>query len=418
MRRLFCFPLIIGAALTAACSDSLGPEPQFSQQITIDDLEGILAARATRVKIKASAGAPPVIADEVEVQGADEVTKDERIESSVEQLIPATSGCGGTLTLALGGIEVQFNSATEFEGEDSDELSCTEFVGLVQDALDQGKKPAVKAVRDAPSAPQAPDDDTFIAAELELGDGSRTPEIRINVAAANLQGCGTLSAPPAGCLGVLKVLNVPFLVVDGTTELEAEMPDLMGEVDFEGVVASVDPGASCTVGTVTLVDGTVIRVVVGTDIKDGSGDDDQLDDLCEVEDALAADMVVEADGEGVVTDTSPLTLIAIEIEFEVEEELEDVAGEVDFEGRVASVDREAGSCGLGTVTLAGGTVIKIVTGTEIDARSPSHDRLENLCQVAEALEDDQAVVADGRGVVADTGPRTIVASRVRFEIED
>ena len=93
----------------------------------------------------------------------------------------------------------------------------------------------------------------------------------------------------------------------------------MGEREFEGIVLSVD----VTAGTVTLKDGTIIRIVAGTEIDAEPGDDDHLPSLAAVQSALAAGNIVEAEGEGLVKSTDTLTIDAIEIEFKVDAQEED-----------------------------------------------------------------------------------------------
>lgn len=416
--RTSALGLLVGAGLlVAACSDGTGPvvQPQFSRQITIEELEDILSLTdgPTRVEIEAPAGPSPLIADEVEVEGADELTDEESVESPVEDVTPGINCPSGTLTLELGGIEVDFNSTTEFEGEDDEELTCAQFVAAVEAGLAAGV--VVEAEREPATAPQDPGDGTFLAAELKLEEGSDHPEIEINVGEDNFFTAGTGGCPTeigtedvAGCL---KVLGVVFAIVEGVTELEAEMPEIVDEVEFEGIVASADPGASCAVGTIRLTDGTIIHVVGETDIENESGDDDQLDDVCQVEDALDDDQIVEAEGKGVVTDDAPLTIDAIEVEFELEDP------DLDFEGNIASVDPEGASCTVGTVMLTNGTVIELNAETEIENSSGGDKQLDDLCQVEAALEDN-TVEADGEGMVTDTSPLTVIASKVKFEIRD
>lgn len=419
--RTSALGLLVGAGLLlAACSDGTGPvvQPQFSRQITFDEFEEILTGGAARAEIEIvplslSGGGLPIAA-EVELKGPDEMDDEERIESPVTGLDESM----GTLTLKLGEIKVEFTATTEFEDESGDELTLDEFVNRVRAAL--ADEPAVEVERDPLTPPQDPDEGTFVAAKIELDDEADEPELELNIDPDNLIPCSASS--PAGCLGVLKVLNVEIVLLKDETELEAEVPDLAGEVDFEGVVEDVErEGTSCRLGTVTLMDGTIIKLVEGTEIEHQSGDDDQLDDLCEVEEALAGDglVIVEADGEGVVDPGPPLTIVAIEIEFEVEERAEDVAGKVDFEGVVEGVERAGESCRLGTVTLEDGTVVRLALGTEIEDGSGDADQLGDLCAVEQALGEAGVVVeADGEGVLEELSPPRILATKVNFETRD
>ncbi len=103
-------------------------------------------------------------------------------------------------------------------------------------------------------------------------------------------------------------------MIDGTTTIHAEHPDLEGQQEFEGLVQSVD----VTGNSVTLVDGTIIRLSVGTMIeaREGDGDEGHLVSLADVRAALTAGRSVKAEGEGLVASTMPRTIDAVEIEFE------------------------------------------------------------------------------------------------------
>src|SRR3989442_15158056 len=86
-------------------------------------------------------------------------------------------------------------------------------------------------------------------------------------------------------------------LADGTTKLKQENPELEGVREFEGTVQSVDQTAK----TVTLKDGTVIRIVAGTefDAREGN-EDDHLTSLAAVQDALTAGKTVKTEGRGLV----------------------------------------------------------------------------------------------------------------------
>ncbi len=331
-RVKFFMAVILGFAL-AACDDtgSTGPgsgfgQPQFSRDVTFEEFQDILEAEGTiRVEIELLPG-QPLVAGEVEIESPDEVADEEKVESRILGL--PGSDCAGTgrILLTLEPAEVQFSSATEFEDDaaDEDDISCEEFVSRVQAALNAGEQPPVEAERPPPVGAagtivaQAPDDPVFGSTEIELEDGEDEDELEINIDMDNLGACG--SGAPMDCLGVLTVLNVPIFIVDGVTELEAELDDLTDEFDFEGIVASVELDSSDpTLGSVTLADGRVIRVVMETEIED-SGDDDRLASLEEVKTAVEDDgETVEVEGEG-VEGTAPNTIVAIEIRFEIEDD--------------------------------------------------------------------------------------------------
>ena len=199
---------------------------------------------------------------------------------------------------------------------------------------------------------------------------------------------------------------IELRVSEGLTELEVELPDAAGETEFEGIVQSVN----LVENSFTLVGGAIVRIVEGTEIEEAD-DDDELGSLVAVADALDAGLTVEAEVDGVVESTDPFTIIAIEVEFEIEEEIEDIVGEVEFEGVVQSVDLVGSS-----FTLVGGTVVRIVVGTEIEEEDDD-DELGSLVAVAEALDAGLTVEAEVEGVVESTDPLAIIAIEVEFEVE-
>jgi hypothetical protein len=296
------------SVLFAGCNSDSATGPaaaaglgSFAQSITLPEFENVLINAPTRVEIKLINGI--LVAREVEVKEREELQEEEEIESRITAIDPA-----GNLTLSLGGLVVGFNAGTRFETEDG-HLSMQEFVTRVQDALAEGRNPAVEAKRNPADTPQAPDDATFLATELELDHDADEDEIEINVDGDNF---ATTATPPPDA--ILTVLNLPIEldVTGGVTEIESEIEDdRWEEVDFEGFVTSVS-GSSFTIG-----DGTVIEIRDDTEIERGD-DRDELGSLAEVERALAAGLRVEADGEGVIVGTEPRTIVASEVEFEVE----------------------------------------------------------------------------------------------------
>lgn len=82
----------------------------------------------------------------------------------------------------------------------------------------------------------------------------------------------------------------------------------------------------------------------------------------------------------------------------------------DFEGRVASVNLDAGS-----FTLESGTVVRVLDRTEV---LQEEGLLRSLAGVAEALGAEQAVVAWGRGGVEGVEPLRLAALKVAFKVRD
>jgi hypothetical protein len=288
---------------------------QFSSDITLPDLQSHLGTGTARVDVRLIPGT--LTARRVEIEEPEQLARREEIRSAVTAI--SASGDHGAVTLALGGLQVAFTAATRFRPDDGDgsqsAMALADFVARVQAALAAGRHPEIKAFREPPSSPQAPNDPTFVASELKLDEGGDHPLLRLNVTGANLATNAT--PPPDAFLNVLG-LSIALDVSGGTTKLQIENQELEGVGEFEGIVQAVDQTAQ----TVTLKDGTLVRIVAGTEIeaKDGHDDDDHLTSLAAVRAALDAGKTVKAEGRGLVETTSPLTLAAIRIEFEVKEQ--------------------------------------------------------------------------------------------------
>lgn len=399
-RRAATFLVLVGS--TVACGDgATGPDgaggATFSQTISLESFQGGVTEGTARVEIKLVPGT--LVAREVEIKEPDEQGDREEIES----LAVAVDAALGTITLAISDFVVSFDGTTEFRSETGQALTRSEFIDRVETALASGEPPAIEAERPPPASPQDPLDPTFLASRIELDDEADEPEIELNVDADNLRPSD--APPPDAWLQVLG-LQIEIRASDGTTELEQETDRLEAEVEFEGMVSSVDEATS----TVVLVDGTVLALVSDTEIE-RDGDDDNLPDLSAVVRALDLGALVEADGEGLITSPNPLTVLVSEVEFEVEHDADDVPGDVDFDGRVASVDD-----GAGTVTLLDGTVILVDSNTRFE--DDGDDKLLSLAEVVEALARDDIVEADGEGFLEGTDPLTIRALEIELEIEN
>lgn len=391
-------PLAVLALGVAACDDPLatapGAEPpaeetaSFSEAITLPELQESASSAAVRVEVKLQSEAAPLVAREIERADADDVEKREKVEGRV------TAADAQGITLALGGLRIGFDAGTRFRSESGDSLSQEEFLTLLQTALAEGGEPAVEAEREPPAEPQAPNDAAFVASELEIDDEASEPKLELNIDADNLQ---VDAATPTQA--VLTVLGLAIEIRPSETEVEAQRP--VGQrAKFEGIVETADAAA----GTVTLRDGRVIRLVAGTEIETKK---DKLASIAEVAAAVAAGQIVEAEGKGILEDAS--TLVAVEVEFEVEEEADDVPDTDKLKDMVASVDTVAG-----TFTLSGGQVVRLVAGTRIKGKE-----LATLEQVALALADSQAVRADAKLLLEEAGPPArYIALEVKFKTPD
>lgn len=405
----------IGASATlfltlfaAACDPSPsgpGSNPiQFSRTVSLPDAQSLLQTGPTRVEVRVIPGT--LVARRVELEESREMTRPEEVRSRVTAVTSGTDTA--TFTLEVGGLQIAANGATMIRHGDrhgdapQSAATLADFVALVQADIAAGHNPTLTASRQPPSAPQAPDDGGFLAADLKLDQGNSHSVIQLNVAAANLVTNPT--PPPDGFLQVLGV-SLELRLSDGTTKLKQENPELEGVREFEGLVQSVD----LTAQTVTLTDGTIIRIVAGTEFDAREGDeDDHLTGLPAVQDALTAGKTVKAEGRGLVDSTNPLTLDAIRIEFEVRgEEPPPPVMMVEFEGGVASVD-VAGS----TFTLASGAVVTVTSETMIGSEGDLH----TLQEVSDALAAQHPVRAEGHATVTAVGPpRTLTALDVKFE---
>jgi len=389
---------LIMAALVAACNgeNTTGPgtgggnPTLFAQAITLPQFENILSAGPARVEIKLIEGT--LVAREVEVEEAEEMLDEEEVESRV------TAISSSNMTLAFGGLVVDFDGNTKFEAEDGQDLSMQEFINRVQAALNAGENPPVEAKRPPAATPQDPDVATFLATKIEFDDEADEDELKINVDGDNLS---TNATPPPDA--ILRVLNLPIEldVSGGRTELESEIDDdTLDETEFESLVESVSGS------TVTLTNGMVVTIVDDTEFDD-CDDADELCSLTEVQTALAMGFLVEADGEGVVTGTGPLSITASKVEFEIEDDDDDLPGTIEFQGAVTSVDVSGR-----TLTLASGTVVAVSTDQIID---PLGD-LFTLQAAADAIAAGANVRAEGDAELVDAGPpRQLNALAIKIE---
>ncbi len=407
--------------VTACDNTSSGPRSalpvQFSRDVSLPDFQSQLVTGPARVEVSVIPGT--LTARRVRIEEADQLTKPERVRSRVTAITSGTDTA--TLTLELGGLKIAVNKSTSLHPDDGDgghdghapmpamsddggsSMTLADFVARIQADIAAGHNPAVRATRQAPAQPQAPDDSKFLAATLQLDEGNNHPRIELNITGANLTENKT--PPPDAFLKVLGV-SLELKTSDGTTKLQAENEEAEGAEEFHGVVKSVD----VTAKTVTLMDGTIIRIVAGTEFEDREGgEDNHLSTLADVKAALTAGKTVEAEGRGLIDTTSPLTIDAIRIEFEVEDEpLPPPTMMEQFEGDVASVDVAAG-----TFTLAGGAGVVTVTG---DTHIAADGNVHTLQAVSDALAAKQTVRAEGVGMITAAGPPVALkALFVKFE---
>lgn len=361
----------------------------FSEQITLPQLQAAVGGGSVRVEVKLVSAAAPLVASEVERGDAEELTEEEKIESRV------TAVGAGAVTLELGGLKVSYDATTRFRAEGGDTLTEQEFVSLLQAAIAAGERPAIEAKRPAPAALQAPGDATFLATELEIDDEAEEPKLEMNAGAANL-------ALNADSTGTLTLLGLAIQIRPGQTELESSRPEKKAKARFEGLVRSVD----VTAGTLTLLDGRVIRVVADTEIEKGDG---KLGTLAEVAAALAEQKMVEAEGRGAVEGGNPPVLLARELEMKVQTKPDNVPHAAKVKGSVASVDTVAR-----TLTLVDGRVVRIVAGTHWQQSK----ELSSLSAVAAALAAGDTLSLDAKTVLESAGPPAVhIALKLKLKDE-
>jgi hypothetical protein len=254
----------------------------------------------SRIEIELFPG--ELVAREVHVEADD---AEEKIVSRVTAIDPAQ----GALTLELGELIVSYGAATRFRTETESHASRAAWEALVQAQIAAGGRPLIEARRNPADTPQSPDDPSFTAADLRLEDESDERKIEIYVDEDNLVSGGASAV-------VLRVLGLSITVNDRTRL----GPDDNGgggqpsgdSVEFEMGVAAVDAAA----GTLTLSNGTVVRVTAGTAISPEG-------DLLTLETAAAAvgqGRPVRAEGRGAVeSQGSPVVIVAGSLKLEVDD---------------------------------------------------------------------------------------------------
>jgi hypothetical protein len=165
----------------------------------------VLGGAASRIEIELFPG--ELVAREIEVETEDD---EEKIESRVSAIDPTA----GTVTLELGALVVSYGDATRFRTETESHQTRTAWEAAVQSKLASGGHPMIEARRNAPATPQAPDDPSFVAADLRLQNQADEPKLEIVVDDDNLESGGGSSG------AVLRVLGLS-IAINGRTQLRA-----------------------------------------------------------------------------------------------------------------------------------------------------------------------------------------------------
>lgn len=289
----------------AACSSetSLPSDPGdgstgASAVVTVDSALG--GGGVSRVEIELFPG--ELVAREVHVD-------DDDVEEKIVSGVTAIDLAQGTLTLELGGLTISYDAGTRFRTESESQESRETWEGLVESEIAAGGRPLVEARRNPAGAPQAPDDRSFTATDLRLENDADEPQIEIYVDGDNLVSGGASEV-------ILRVLGLSITVND-RSRLGPDDGDDAGQpsgasVEFEMGVGSVDAAG----GTLTLSNGTVVRVTAATAISPEG-------DLLTLESAAAAvaeGRPVRAEGRGEVeSSTSPVVIVASSLKIEVDD---------------------------------------------------------------------------------------------------
>jgi len=203
--------------------------------------------------------------------------------------------------------------------------------------------------------------------------------------------------------GVGVVVSEDPLIIEAVKIVFLVRPPQMHE--FRGVVEAVDLIDS----TVTLADGTLIRITADTEISFAElAAEHRLGSLEAVAEALEAGRHVVAAGVGVIESKDPLVIRAKKIVFVLQP-----PAHIAFHGVVQSVNLDAH-----TFTLKSGLVVRVNDETVIWFQAADAHSLRTLVAVAEALEAGLTVVSAGVGkpdvVAANADAARLLAIRVAF----
>jgi predicted RNA-binding protein len=399
-KRVMTLAMAGGLLALAACSDFEAPAvlnelDTYASDINMAEFSSSVDEHAVRVDVVLYG--ERLVAREVAIRSGDAAADEERIHARVVGFAPSTAADRARLTLNIDGLTVQFTPETRFVARDVDrELDYEGFIARIRAALAEGEHPAIVALRAPPDMPQAPDDGEFHAAALGLVGEGEGRVLSLNIDKDNLVRNET--PPPDGWLAVLG-LEIELRVSEGLTHIKHERPDIETK-RFEGVVQEV----SLTDSTVTLRSGVIVRILDGTVFKYEEGDEHRLPSLEAVARALEADKKVVTAGEGIVRQREPLVLVAIAIVFEIAP-----PPMKEFEGLVTGVDLRDS-----TVTLEGGTILRITAESEFRGETDRHKTLGSLEEVARAFDAGEAIIAVGVGIIKQHEPLVLEVLKVAF----
>lgn len=402
-------PLLASALLLLAlgCDD---PKRSYDTSISFPETQVLLERGARRLSLEVQPAAGYVLVDELRVRSDDELLDNElltvRVEESAFRELTTEGGCAGTIAGTPAGLIRFDEDFTTFQSNDAD-ITCGDFVSLLTDLVEGGNAPLLTASRTPSPLPQDPDDPVFFAQDLTIAEQDSSPDegrdIRLNADADSLETCAGMSAP-FDCVGALRLLDEPFISVDGVTELSTSFP--LELIIFHLEDAPVR-SASPTSGQLVLTDGTIVSVVDGTQISGAKPNgeppsDTQLTTAQAVESALAAGEVVVVSGHAVLQTSLPIQLVGIELDLQIDTsatpppENQTIA----FQAPVLDVAPE-----VGIITLPLETDVRVTKATAIEGD------YTNLASLDDVVGNGGAVRAEVVGTVEETEPRLVVLAK-------
>src|SRR3989442_691847 len=166
------FPTLLAAACDHSPSGPGSNPIQFSRSVSLPDAQSVLQTGPTRVEVRVIPGT--LVARRVELGESQDMPRPEEVRSRGTAVTAGTDTA--TFTLEVGGLHIPANGPTKIRHGDDDASAGTptlaDFVALVQADIAAGHNPTLTATRQPPSAPQAPDDGSFLAADLKLDEGN------------------------------------------------------------------------------------------------------------------------------------------------------------------------------------------------------------------------------------------------------
>ena len=342
-----------------------------------------------RLKVEVQPAGEAWFAKEVKIQSSSELWKMERVTSPVVAVDPV----GGTLTVRVGNLAMEAASGARFEASDGSPISREAFFTALRAGLESGSGPGVELLRTPATAPQSPQDRSFVAEVLRLAPGLSYGTVELNVdhrhVAVITGESGTLTLLGLEVGVNLNSGSVMAQESEGGSGGDGESAETIG---FGGRVVAValdedEDGEAGTTGTFTLINGRVYTVTEDTEFTDES----VLQSLTAMAGALAAGDVVTVEGLAFKDpETGAWVVESLTVKTSGNDE-----GDGGFGGRVIAValdeDEDGEALTTGTFTLIPGRVYTVTEDTEFTEESV----LKSLTAMAGALAAGDVVTVEG-----------------------